>query len=156
MDFLGYACSFVMLVARISKLFRKRMGIIKSISHIYDRKNWTYIFGYFKNIKSNRYLNFSEILEKKFHEAENLYNLDSNFILKKNSSNDISELVKEITQKHLNEFDYKKVNFDLQHSFWKNYSKIPRTIYENKKEFRKHENRICNSFLENNKYVLGL
>ena len=85
-----------------------------------------------------------------------MYTLDNSFIIKKNSSNDILELVKEITQKHLNEFDYKKVNFNLQRSFWKNYSKISRITYENKKEFRRDENRICNSFLENNKDILGL
>lgn len=159
--FLGHACSFCITTGTGSdefpKLFRKKIGIIiNPISHIYDRKNWTYIFGYFKNIKLNRYLNLSEILEKKFHEVENLYTLDNSFILKKNSSNDILELVKEITQKHLNEFDYKKVNFNLQRSFWKNYSKISRITYENKKEFRRDENRICNSFLENNKDILGL
>jgi len=97
-----------------------------------------------------------ELLDNKLYEIEELYTLDKNLLLKKNNSNDILGLVQEVTQKHLNEFDYKKVNFNLQRSFWENHSKISRITYINKKEFRKDENRICNSFLENNKDVLGI
>jgi putative glycosyltransferase (TIGR04372 family) len=159
--FLGYASSFCITTGTGSdefpKLFRKRMGIIiNPISHVFDRKNWTYIFGNFINIKLNRCLNFRELLDNKLYELEEIYTLDKNFVLKKNTSNDILELVQEVTQKHLNEFDYKKVNFNLQRSFWENYSKISRITYINKKEFRKEENRICNSFLENNKDILGI
>lgn len=159
--FLGYACSFCVTTGTGSdefpKLFRKRMGIIiNPITHVFDRKNWTYIFGNFKNIKLNRYLNLRELIDKKLYEVEEINTLNKNFVLKKNNSNDILGLVQEVTQKHLNEFDYKKVNFNLQRSFWKNYSKISRSTYINKKEFRKDENRICNSFLENNKDILGL
>ena len=159
--FLGYVCSFCITTGNgmdaFAKLNKKKIGvIINPISHIYDRKDWTYIFGNFKDINSNNYLSISKIIENNLHEAGSLHNLNNKFSLEKNTSNDILGLVREITQKHLNEFDYKKVNFNLQSSFWKNYSKISRITYENKKEFRKDENRICNSFLENNKDFLGL
>ena len=66
--FLGYACSFCITTGNgmdaFAKLNKKKIGvIINPISHIYDRKDWTYIFGNFKDINSNNYLSISKIIK---------------------------------------------------------------------------------------------
>ena len=58
--------------------------------------------------------------------------------------------------KHENKFNVNDVNYDLQKSFWDKTSKLSEKRFENIKEFKKLDNRICNSFLIKNKDIFGL
>ncbi len=160
-NFLGYACSFCITTGTgsdaFAKLNRKRIGcVINPLTHIYDRNNWTYIFGYLKNKTTNKYLTIDEIIKEELSNSSNLKKINETYILEKNKSEDITQLVLETMLKHENKFNFSDVNYDLQKSFWDKTSKLSEKRFENIKEFKKLDNRICNSFLIKNKDIFGL
>ena len=160
-NFLGYACSFCITTGTgldtFAKLNRKRIGsIINPLDKIYDRKNWTYIFGYLKNKITNKYLTIDEIIKDELFSSLKFNNLEENYIFEKNNSEDIKQLVIETMQKYENQFDKNKVDRKIQDSLWNKFSKLPSNRFENIEEFRKFDNRICNSFIINNKHLFDL
>ncbi len=59
-------------------------------------------------------------------------------------------------QKYENKFDTNKVDYELQKNLWNKFSKLPSSRFESIQEFRKTDNRICNSFIINNKNLFDL
>ena len=156
--FLGYSCNFCISTATgmdvFARLFRKPMGIIENpIGDIfYFHDNWTYIFGCIKNKFNNKYLNINEIFEKmgSLDQIQKIKQTD--FILEKNNSEDILDLVVEVEKKYQNEFFEEKYDDELQNKFWKIFFKYNKQISEKPKiNFR-----ICNSFLKKKNYIFKI
>ena len=77
----------------------------------------------------------------------NLIILKKNYIFEKNNSEDIKQLVIETMQKYENQFDKNKVDRKIQDSLWNKFLNYHQIRFENIEEFRKFDNRICNSLL---------
>ena len=126
--YLGYACDFCITTHTgmdcFARLFRKPFGaVVNPIEDLfYFQKNWTQIFGSFKNKENNKVLSLDEIYFYNLHKIATLQNLDnSKFEIIKNNSNEILELVKEV-----------KINFEnkvikssnaLEYDFWRKFDK---------------------------------
>ena len=149
--YLGYACDFCISTGfgadMFSRLHRKPMGIISAaIDEIYYlHKNYTFIFNNVKIRGSNSNLTLKEIFENDMHLLENVQKIDkTKFELVQNTSEEIKDLVIEVTKKHENNYIIEDAEAELQKKFWELFFKYKKKITENPKI----KDRISYSFLK--------
>ena len=126
--FLGYACSFVITTHTgmdcFARLFRKPFGaIVNPIEDIFFfQKNWTHIFGSFKNIENNKILDLNEIFKYGLHKINTLQNLNKDkFELIKNNKKEILDLTIEVDTKYKNDFLEIKTKNSNEFFFWEQF-----------------------------------
>ena len=159
--FLGYECDLCITTHTgmdcFARLFRKHFGaIVNPIDDLFFfQKNWTHIFGDLKFIKNKQKLNLDEIYSNNFHQM-NIFRKEINnkFLLIKNNSDQILDLVKEVVLNFEYSTDLKN---SLNVSFWEKFD----SNYLKQKEELKHLNqiknkfqgKICETFLEKSQHL---